>query len=168
MRLQIAEALLCEAKFAHPHKNFHLTLHQFIEVYERVTRGLQRAARQRKIAAKTPQASVPKDWLAKEPLQQVYASACLHGETRRSLRVAAKRVSGMSRHQWLKLCTGTGIMLPDGPVTEAMVDLAFVVAAGRAKPQRLSWHAFCHAIAHMSSDAGYNIVDLMLNQRADE
>lgn len=164
MTLQITEALVCEAKVAHPYSNLRLKLSEFIEIYERVTRGLQRAARQHKIAAQTPQASVPKEWMSEETLQQVYASACLHGKTRRSLRVAAQNVSGMSRHQWMKLCVQKRLMIPDGPATEVMVDIAFVVTVGRAKPQRLSWSEFCQALAHLSSDAGFNCAELICRQ----
>ena len=162
--LQIAEALFYEAKLAHPHSNARLKLSEFIEVYERVTRGLQRAARRHKIAAQTPQASVPKDWISDETLQQVYASACLHGKTRRSMRAAAKSESGMSRHQWVKLCIQKGLLIPDGPATEAMVDIAFVVTVGRGKPQQLSWRGFCQALAHLSSDAGFNCAELIYNR----
>lgn len=50
-------------------------------------------------------------------------------------------------------------------MTSEAVDLAFSVAVQKTKPQRLSWQAFCEALAHMSSDVSYNVVDLMLKQR---
>lgn len=161
--LQISEALICEAKVAYPQSNGRLTLGEFVEIYERVSRGLQRAARQHKISAKTPQLSFPKEWLTKKPLQKLYASGCIHGETRRSMRTAAKSDSGMSRHQWLRLCSRTGIVCPEGPVASEAVDLAFVVSVQRSKQQWLTWQTFCQTLAHLSSDVGYNVVELMLN-----
>jgi hypothetical protein len=160
--MQIAEALLCEARLSYSQKKAHLNLHEFLEVYERVTRGLQRSARQHKIAAQTPQKAVPQAWLTADALHQVYASACLRGETRRSLRVAAKTVSGLNSHQWLSIFRNGKLLTPEGPVTEATVDLAFVV--GRGKQQRLSFSGFCAALAHVSSDVGFDIVDLLLKQ----
>lgn len=166
--MQVAEAIACESKVCFPDKSPTLSLHEFLVCYERVERGLQRYVRSRKIADSSPKPAVPKEWWTCEALQQLFAWASVLGKTRRSLRVSRGHVAPfVTHHQWIKCCKHTGLLQPMGPISEAAVDIAFIAQVGKGKGKHLTFAAFLQALAHISSDAGVNIIQLVSSRLPD-
>jgi hypothetical protein len=96
-------------------------------------------------------------------LQRLFSWASVLGKTRRSLRLrhSASAAPVVTQHQWIRCCRHAGISQPAGPITEATVDLAFISQVGSAKGKHLDYGGFLSALAHISSDAGINVVQLM-------
>eukprot|EP00892_Ulva_mutabilis_P010129 jgi/Ulvmu1/7489/UM037_0033.1 len=150
---KLVEVFQLEAKAIHKVDDATMTLQEFLMLYDRVERGLQRYLRDCRIAVSHGPQKVPKSWASSPCLPKVFAKFCNHGRHRNLLKDSEYEQMSMSYTQWVKLMDEMSVTEPIGPMGRTSADMVFAARAGAAR--KLSYAQFLQALLGITGETGW-------------
>lgn len=152
-RMQVVEVFLREAKAIHKVEDVTMSLQEFLQIYDRVERGLHRYLRDCRIAVSHGPQKVPKKWASSQSLPKVFAKFCNLGRHRDLLKDSEYEQMSMSNTQWIKLMDEMSVTEPAGPMGRTSSDMVFAARAGSGR--KLSYAQFLQALLGVTAETGW-------------